>query len=1580
MIRLTGINETEFISPSISKLQDLIRQKGGESVHSKLALAHGLLRKASSLYINETTTQEQLAIVEYAEECLNNFTKSSAESAISSLSFPGDKSNVGLFIIIKDRPFIVDTIREYFIAKNYPISCLLHPIFQLSNGNNVSLSYVEFENQNPRILEQIKEDLIGRLGQLKIITKDFESMLQVVRKDLVQIPTSTCLYDAELPELLRWLAEGAFIFLGLSEWETDTNIQKYSLGIVRDKTSITFSRLSNYLKEDVEVLKNSDSNYLITKVPLRSPIHRPNFMDLVSVKTDENNILSLVGLFTSRTTNQDVGSIPILRHRLSIVLAEEGLIPNSHDYKETVTLADTLPKSDFFQLTDEELRHYFKEVINAQLQEKAGLILVNDIVGRFNYFTTILSRERYSHSVIESIEGILKKGFNSTPQDIETHAVLSDFPLVLIRTVIPQTKGLELVRSIEDLEDEIEEETTSWNERLRQLLSQENEEIKAAKLYSYYSKALDDPYKATHSPEESICDIQMLERLTPQFPLELSLEEHPSFYEVSHYRLRLYKRGESLTLSNIIPFLENAGFHIIRETVSEVATEGAVWAAIYDLFISPKLVPTLDQERASQVLLPALKRILQKEIDNDYLNHLLVNPGLSAQEISILRGLVRYLRQIRIVSSPRIAMESLVLHPEIAKILIRYFYEKFQPGDDTPGLASDKRKLRLKDLDLEILTALKEVHQVSYDKYLRAIWNLLEAIVRTNYFILEKPERIAYKIDPSIILSMPNPRPHREIFVSAPHFQGIHLRGGKVSRGGLRWSSRQEDFRTEVLGLMKTQMVKNSIIVPVGAKGGFVLHNEPTERAELSQAIESTYKDFIRSLLDVTDNRVDGKIITPDKCVYYDEEDSYLVVAADRGTATFSDIANSIAVDEFSFWLGDAFASGGSAGYDHKVLGITAKGAWECALRHFKEIGIDVENQEFTVTGIGDMSGDVFGNGLLRSDNAKLIAAFDHRNIFIDPDPDPKRSFAERLRLYNLPRSSWEDYDTSLLSPGAMIVSRNAKEIKLSPEAQIALGTDKEVFNSSELVQTILKAPVDLLWNGGIGTYIKASNETDLDAQDRSNDDVRVNAKELRVRIIAEGGNLGMTQLARIEYAKVGGHINTDAVDNSAGVDMSDLEVNLKLLFRESVISKELSIEERNDILRSCEDEACDKVLSRNRSQSLVLSLAVRRSRINLNYYEELISSFEKEGRLSASADFLPDEETFEKRRLAKAGLCRPELAILIAHTKMSVFEAILESELPDDPYMKRYLQAYFPRSITERFTSLLDTHPLRREIISTQIANVLVERMGSSFVYRLSIEVGCPITDIIKAFITADTIFNGSELVKNLSVLDKANTCRFYMSALLRVQSALDAISRWFLSDEIRTIPLGKLIDKYRAPFQELLSQTEEILSPGEQNRYQETIRELLIHGVPRELSKSIGAVQYATVYLDIIKVAENARKEPIQIALLYAQLGSELQVGQLIESANNLTSDDKWDNLASKTLSIKLRVSIAKLCENIIAEFDSVDNEIIERYFSSRKALLERYRAAINEITKSTASISSLLILSNLLESLSRPSQEVC
>lgn len=1576
-MKIVGISPTEKNSTLVQSLIGFIEEQSTDSKADFVQLAKGIFRKLPSYLAIESDLQVLLDIIQRSHHLIR--THVAEELAVSISHFPLQRSenNVGILICLKDRPFIVDTIFQFFKEKNIELLCLTHPIIEDTNAatgntNHYSLSYIQVENTPHVHFEPLLLELKKRLSVLATATDHFDETLQILSDAITSVETGTDELKEEISSFLKWLKDDGFIFMGYYSIESQ---KEYRRGIASEDSLILFPSLDTALRENIQFINSDTRSLFCSKTTIKSIIHRSEYLDIISVKTQTGIVHNFIGIFSSKTKTQEATSTPILRKKLADVLIEEGLLPNTHDYKEMISLADTLPKSDFLQYSKEQVKQYFHEVTHAQVQGTIKLIHIIDRLERFHYFTVAMPRERYSQKSIRAIEDTLRNSFTNAIQNFETHAVLGDHQFVLVRIMIPCNPKTVLTRSLVELEEILLERTISWKEKFHINLSEEFEEAHANSLYSFYSNAFSKAYQGTHDPGQALQDVIILEQLSIEQQLEIVFFKLKSLDDPYLYKLRVFKRGEVLTLSNIVPYLSNCGFDVINEVVHAISTEGSVWANVYELDIRPQnTIVQISEEQAHSVLIPALKKILLKQASNDLLNTLLINPSIPLSRIEILRALVRYLSQIKVTSSPRHAIEALIFNPDIASLLVEYFEQKFNPRDSRDAIASHDRFTTLSQLDARIQKSLKKVTNISHDRILFSMHQVIDAMLRTNFFVREDNAYLSFKIAPEKISAMPFPKPYREIFVSAPDFQGVHLRGGKIARGGLRWSSRPDDFRTEVLGLMKTQMVKNAIIVPVGAKGGFILHEEPTQRKELLEKVEQTYKKFIRALLDITDNRIGEEIKSPPHCICYDELDPYFVVAADRGTATFSDIANKIAVEEYHFWLGDAFASGGSVGYDHKKLGITAKGAWECTKRHFNELGIDIKTQEFTVAGIGDMSGDVFGNGLILSDNAKLIAAFDHRHIFIDPAPNSKISFKERVRLFNLPSSSWEDYDKSILSTGGMIVSRSEKEVTLSEEAQVALATDKKHFTTNELIQTILKAPVDLLWNGGIGTYIKSSEEDHLKAADKSNDDVRIDAIDLRAKIIAEGGNLGLTQGARIEYSKIGGKINTDAVDNSGGVDMSDLEVNLKLLFREAIASGKISTEERNRALKEIESQACEKIVDRNKAQSIALSLGVKRSRKNLNYYKDLIDYFEKEKRVHRVLDTLPSTDTIEKRKQSKAGLSRPELAVLVAHAKMWAYEELLSYSLIDDAALIPALSRYFPGTISTTYENLLHTHPLRREIIATQVANTYVERMGAPFTLIAMNQTGARPVDIFKSYLISASILDCTQIVQELRALDTAVSSKVHISALLEMQSMLEYMTYWFIEDNSKNLGISETVALFKSEFLKLLNSIDSILSSTEKNAYEDSLKELLGHGIPIHISKILSAGSYAPFFLDVIRASQKNGRNAIAIAKLHSQLISELELSKILQFTSTFNSENSWELSAINTLHTNLRFTLSHLCDAIVSEQNSTDIDAIHTYFEKRKDLVKQLTDTLSQLRHDEISLASAYIVLNIVSALTR------
>lgn len=1599
MVRLQIVTvpgaKSSLISSRLEELRSGLSGIGEKTVGSAediLLFSEALFGRAPDDFLKRTSNSTLLEIATKASGVVAKFLAGKKEVSIE--IFNGDNSSEqaglsGIIVTSTDRPFIVDTLLELLRVRGLKHYVLLHPLVKTEGGTSLSLVYIEIdrieaESERTALTEALEQ----AIRDVILITNDFDSLVSKARlvRDWIKLlppdPLEEDFERAEIADFFQWLIEGGYVFLGYAEWvEKDGQLTRrdIELGLFQSKDTFLTEQLNEVVR-DAEYLVKTKEHFLFSKLTTISSVHRKTKLDIVTVRTEMNNetiVVCFIGLLTSKALAQEASSIPLIKRKIESVLAKEGFLPNSHDYKELKSLIGTLPKGDLLQYSKDVIREDLQVMMGLQRRGETKVIIRDHSLKRFFSLSVFMPRDRFSSGALNRIQRYLKRTLAGYDANYSYHVASNEDLLVGLYFLISNPSGGPLPVPAEEFERTISELSLSWEEKLDLLLSREHGRERGLALSNLYNQVFPDSYKASISHKESLIDIKFLELLSEVNPLVLDLQATSK--TENEFTLKLYKKGAHLTLSELLPFLENVGFNVFSETVTNLTSpheqkesslvgRDSAWGAIHSLTVQFRTASKLSDEVIQNVVLPGLGALILRSAESDSLNSLLLNPGLSIREIALIRTLTHYLWQLQEISSVGLVAQALANSPELSRMLVEAFRVKFDP---TNSQSIPERLASVNEVKSRYFDGLRLVSVLAYDRALRALFQVVEASVRTNFF-KGNTLKVSIKVECAAFPRMPEPRPLYEIFLCSPGFEGVHLRGGKVARGGIRWSERPDDFRTEIFGLLKTQMMKNSIIVPVGAKGGFIVKNivRPTR-----DQIVGCYKDYIRGLLEITDNLVDGKILPPANLVRFDGDDPYFVVAADKGTAALSDVANAIAQDEFNFWLGDAFASGGSKGYSHKSFAITARGAWETTKRHFREAGIDINSQSFTVFGIGDMSGDVFGNGLLLSDNAKLVAAFDHRHIFLDPNPNPKTSFKERKRLFDLPQSSWMEYDRSVISPGGGVFDRTEKEILLTQEVKTALGTDLQSVSGIELIRLILKSPVDLFWNGGIGTYVKSEDEHNLSVGDRANDEVRINGCELRAKITAEGGNLGFTQRGRIEYASLGGRINTDAVDNSAGVNLSDLEVNIKILLKQS--SSPISDSERSILLNDVAESVCDRVLERNSLQSLAISSGLLLSKQYLSYYRGIIGSFEKQKLIDREIESLPDDEVLLERAKRKHGLLRPELAILLACTKMVVSQAMVDSKLIGDPALERILMNYFPEKLQSNFEAEILRHPLRKEIIATQVANHLGESMGATFIYRVIEELGVPIETIVAAFLAAQEILEKDRFLKTLDSYDAAASATLHMAATMRFNTALDYTTRWILRRGVSSGMNGskfgsisEIVTQFRSDYHSLRSSYKFLLFSEESARFKEVEERFSAAGFDKDLSEEIASLTYATAILDIIHLSQTFGVDKNSLSWLYGKVAADLKVTLLLELINQIEIAEHWDVTAQRTLASTVRTTLARLVDNIIRASDGTMEERYNYFFDLHKIGLNHYLQHLKDIDGRPLSVSALLVISNQLQ----------
>jgi glutamate dehydrogenase len=1397
-----------------------------------------------------------------------------------------------LFIALDDCPFIISTIAERLSDSEAAVTGFVHPVL-VHEDSVVALSLIELDGELKSDSPLI-DQLFKSLTTLKQVVKDFDAMKSSVLSFSNQL-TPTLLpsefgdVDAsEIQGLLEWLVDGSFFILGTKRFTSSSASSESELGLWLVPGAYS-DAVGAEIAEDVASLSSQSLSFSMRKLRSFSTVHRPAVLLHILVQPPQGAAtLSLVGYLTSKAWTRECQDIPVLRQKVSRLLQEEAVIPNSHDYKYMVEIVDNMPTDEALACTSQQLQLLIHLSLGVFSREVTRSLTYVDNLNRRALTMVVFPPERYSAAARAVIQECIEGNFDSVRGSSEVHIDSSKRQQFRLYVSTPLPREVAPKFLSEKLSEIISQATLTWQEKIFERL----ESIGTDPWTIYPADGFSAEYQASVTIEEAIEDASIIQKLSPESPVAVWLS--PSMNSPQRGVISIFSLRPELSISKAIPVLENVGFEVLTAHSYECKTLVST-VNILKLESRPYDGSSLDAEAFNISVAPGLSSVLRGTSHNDPLNSLMRSSSLEIREIALLRSYCAHLWQVHKISTKRTMWEALANAPRVARQLWQIFDVKFNPA---LTLTIDQRITRVAEEEGKFAEHLRSVSDITHDRVLKALLSLIRATVRTNFF--SQTDTFAMKLRSSEVELMPHPRPLFEIFVFSPRIEGIHLRSARVARGGIRWSERIDDYRSEVLGLMKTQKVKNVIIVPSGAKGGFIIKQLPRETSQVPAAVEAGYREYIRALLSIADNYSGVEVMHPTGLVVHDQRDPYFVVAADKGTATFSDIANSIAQNEFHFWLEDAFASGGSAGYDHKKYGITAKGGWECVMRHFRDTALDYINRPFSVIGIGDMSGDVFGNGLLLSKQMTLIAAFNHKHVFVDPSPDPRRSFDERLRLFSLPRSQWSDYDQSLISKGGGVFGRFDKEITLSPELRAILSVPPETpsaVDGEQLISLVLKAPVDLLWNGGIGTYVKAINESHSDVNDGTNDNVRINSVELRAKVVGEGGNLGLTQRARIEYSEHGGNINTDAIDNSGGVDLSDHEVNLKLLLNPLIRAATLTIEARNSVLKEIAPEVVSSVLNHNRDQALMLSISREQSKRSIEGYRSLIRDMHRQGFLDRNRDGLPDEAELDDRVAEKVGLYRPELAICGAATKMWIKENIRDSELCKDPHLDRFLIEYFPVAIRERFKDAVLSHPLRLDIVASEVVNSLLPAVGLSFVHGLTSMHGATVAAVMKSILAADRILGADVLRRNLTKLDTVEEASQFLTVWHDMGAALREASAWLLNYHGSSLSLGEMISLYSDSFDTLVEYTGEVFTGQELVRFERRKAQYLQLGVSEADAVSFAVYRRMLPILEVLWSSRQFNQDVRTVAITFSKVLEELGVNTLLKYESILEASNKWE-----------------------------------------------------------------------------------
>ena len=1495
---------------------------------------------------------------------------------------PDDPAIGVIQTVMDDCPFIVDTLREYVHALELHMPHLLHPVVVVARdpsgrvaevldrsatGRPVSIIHISTEGFVDLATERMEEEIRNRLRQVQSVTEDFPDMLERAG-DVVQeleakkkeIPWREAELE-EIQELLKWMRDPGFVFLGYRRYdiEADDEGRRWirvdpdtGLGILRDEERSRYSepRPLDELPADLRARVLGGPLLIVSKTNAESPVRRRAQMDYIGVKrlnadgtvAGEHRFL---GLLTAKAFNQDASSIPILRRKLREILQQEGSPKGSHNHNLILQTFNSMAKEELFLSTVEEIRAVIDAVMETEGQDDVRVTARPDSLGRGYNVMVILPKNRFSAAVRRDLQAAIVEAFHG--RLLNYHLALGQSDQARLHFYVSLDPD-EPPPDVSKLEAMIRETVRTWSERLEDALDDAYGSARAHDLAERLVEGFSPEYQAAWDIPTAVSDVTQIDALVTtgeqQYGIRPAGPDRPGVY-----RLKIFARRGEFVLSDVMDTIENLGFRVLdsyRFTVSDPEGPAPSTLHVFDVELGPSL--EADVVAAESRVADALLAVRHGRAEDDRLNSLILGAGLDWRQVSVLRAYAGYAFRVGAVVSRQGAQRPLTTYPDCSRLLFGAFEARFDPDFEGDREAAWRAIVR------RFHDALGSVRGIEDDRSLRRLLELILATQRTNYFRgeLRRSPLIALKVDCRSVEFMPEPRPRHEVYLRGARTEAAHLRMSDVARGGIRWSDRYEDFRVEVLGLVKTQRVKNAVIVPAGAKGAFIARRLP-EGPERGAAGLESYKEFIRGLLEITDNVVEGEVVHPERVVVHDGSDPYLVVAADKGTAKYSDTANALA-EEQGFWLGDAFASGGSQGYDHKQEAITARGAWECVKRHFREMDLDFENDPFSVVGIGDMSGDVFGNGMLLSRQIRLVAAFDHRNIFLDPDPDPARSWEERRRLFDLPTSSWEDYDDAVISEGGGVFDRAAKKIPLSEPVRDRFGIAREAVNGEELVRAILRAEVDLLWNGGIGTYVKATSESHAEVGDPSNDGVRVDATEVGASVIGEGGNLGLTQRGRIEFALAGGRVNTDALDNSAGVDMSDHEVNLKILLSGAVSRGTLTAGDRNRLLEECTDQVAEAVLLNNYTQSLAISLDQRRSGASVLPFIEAMHRMEREGILDPGLEYLPAGDDLLERESQGAPLTRPELASLLAHAKLHLKQWLQSSGVPQDPAMTELVASYFPdTALAAVEPDDLERHRLRAHIASTLLTNLYVDRMGSASHIRLVGETDRAPATVARTWYVANRISDADGLYERLRDADSRVRTGAQYQWYLEMSESLGRATSWLLQRTDPVQPIGEAIEWLHEPVREIRAALPRLLAKERLESYRSQCALNEMDGLAPDTAAELATFRYLDELLPIASLIRETGAETETVGGVYLGLAAEIDFPWLRASLDARANGDVWSQRGARILIARLEEARSNIAARILRGLrDGSIESGLERFRHDHAIDLSRIRSVIDEI----------------------------